>query len=66
MCVESNGFGFPFFLKQRVASVLSIEKKGATVVRKLLFPIVLYQKKEKVKKQTENHFKYIQRKSQKQ
>jgi hypothetical protein len=27
MCVESNGFGFPFFLKQRVASVLSIEKK---------------------------------------
>lgn len=27
MCVESNGFGFLFFLKQRVASVLSIEKK---------------------------------------
>jgi hypothetical protein len=27
MCVESNGFGFLFFLKQRVASVLRIEKK---------------------------------------
>jgi hypothetical protein len=39
MCVESNGFGFPFFLKQRVASVLSIEKKGATVVRSLQFSL---------------------------
>jgi hypothetical protein len=39
---------------------------GNVYALELLFPIVLYQKKEKVKKQTENHFKYIQRKSKKQ
>jgi formamidopyrimidine-DNA glycosylase len=39
---------------------------GNVYALELLFSIVLYQKKEKVKKQTENHFKYIQRKSQKQ
>ena len=27
MCVESNGFGFLFFLEQRGASVLSMDKK---------------------------------------